>query len=518
MKFSTPTLFVAAAAGLVVLAQTTNAFSPSIAKVFEMRSCTPALILKNRGEKAAERIATTTTYHAKGVDGDQRGDAHPSPFLTSGPTTWQEDLDTVLNKLVDYLYSNPVFLDQLKFSLVTAQKNASEKLDRNLYSAFGLLVPGNGWPTTIPEYLAFLTRYAQWVPQQNDYDGWLAKPNQSYDESHQEIYDRLVHFYYLINQKLNDGTTLQDDPWFSDWLVEYAKVWGKFCDSPESITPETIHSFWKLSKPFDITQSMIPINEEDIPGSINKYTIYNDKGQPLRPNTPSGWLTWNQFFARRLNPGLRPIDHPTDNTVVCAPADCTFRAAYPIDLQGNVENIKFKRTHNIGNIFELLKDSQYTKAFAGGTFVHYFLNAYSYHHFHMPVAGVVKESYAVPGRAFLDVNITNQGYFDAPDGAENGYEFSQARGVIIIDTKGSPYGDVGLVAVIPVGMAQVSGVRMIATSGAEVQKGDEFGYFQFGGSDIIMLFQEGVVPESNLVDNPNAYNLHGMQIATACIS
>ena len=200
-------------------------------------------------------------------------------ILPSGPTTWQEDLETVLDELNSYLLSNSTFLDQMIFSLVTAQSNAKERLNPDLYNAF--LLEGNGWPTTIPEYLAFLTRYAQWVPQQNDYDGWLAKPNQSYDESHQEVYDRLVHFYYLINQKLpNDGKTLQDDPWFSDWLVEYAKVWGKFCDSTESITPETIHSFWKLSKPFNITQSMIPINEEDIPGSINKYTIYNDKGQP----------------------------------------------------------------------------------------------------------------------------------------------------------------------------------------------------------------------------------------------
>ena len=72
--------------------------------------------------------------------------------------------------------------------------------------------------------------------------------------------------------------------------------------------------------------------------------------------------------------------------------------------------------------------------------------------------------------------------FDAPD--EAGYEFTQTRGLIVLD---SP---VGLVAILPIGMAQVSSVNMVAVEGAYLNKGDEFGYFLFGGSDIIMLFEE----------------------------
>merc|ERR1712232_342975 len=99
------------------------------------------------------------------------------------------------------------------------------------------------------------------------------------------------------------------------------------------------------------------------------------------------------------------------------------------------------------------------------------------------------------------------GQFDAPDDSEDGggYEFSQARGVIVLDTKGSPYGDIGLVAVIPVGMCQVSGVRMTAKKESILQKGDEFGYFQFGGSDIIMLFQKGRVKDIYRGKKDNRY-------------
>ena len=43
-------------------------------------------------------------------------------------------------------------------------------------------------------------------------------------------------------------------------------------------------------------------------------------------------------------------------------------------------------------------------------------------------------------------------------------------------------------------MSQVSSCNWedTVTVGASVEKGDPMGYFQFGGSDIVMIFQEGV--------------------------
>ena len=66
-------------------------------------------------------------------------------------------------------------------------------------------------------------------------------------------------------------------------------------------------------------------------------TSVDDSRIDGKPNNPSGWLTFNQFFARELNPGLRPIDSPGDNSVVTAPADCTFRKMYPIDENSNIK-------------------------------------------------------------------------------------------------------------------------------------------------------------------------------------
>jgi len=87
--------------------------------------------------------------------------------------------------------------------------------------------------------------------------------------------------------------------------------------------------------------------------------------------------------------------------------------------------------------------------------------------------------------------------------------------VLTIDTSGSDGGDVGVVAVIPVGMSHVASVTLTAVADKPVAKGDEFGYFQFGGSDIILLFQEGVDLQ---VDTSESLRLVGSPVARCRLS
>jgi phosphatidylserine decarboxylase len=65
----------------------------------------------------------------------------------------------------------------------------------------------------------------------------------------------------------------------------------------------------------------------------------------------------------------------------------------------------------------------------------------------------------------------------------------ETRDCVIIDTE-----EFGLVAVLPVGMSQICSCNWEDTVqvGAKVGKGDPMGYFLFGGSDIVMVFQGGV--------------------------
>ncbi|HCI83230.1 MAG TPA: phosphatidylserine decarboxylase, partial [Lachnospiraceae bacterium] len=68
-----------------------------------------------------------------------------------------------------------------------------------------------------------------------------------------------------------------------------------------------------------------------------------------------------------------------------------------------------------------------------------------------------------------------------------GWQAYETRGCVLIETD-----KYGLVAVFTVGQGQVSSVHFAegVVPGAKIKKGDELGYFLFGGSDCAMLFEK----------------------------
>ena len=384
-----------------------------------------------------------------------------------------ECLKTIISK--NNLDDFTCFLDQ---SLKQAKNLAEEALSPLLFQALD-------WPNNLQEYIDYLTEFSHWIPQQSGDPAWI-KPE---TDEHQEVYDRLCHFYWLVDQSvgLNKGTVVESIPWFSQWLATYARLWGSFLNSTDSFSQEILNTFVKFSPQYAVQDSMI-------------------EGQA---NCPSGWLTFNQFFSRKLNPGLRPISEPSNNSIVTSPADCTYKEIFPINEDSSISEIFIKKTHRFANIGELLKGSRYQDVFANGHFCHYFLGPHSYHRFHSPIAGKVLECYTIQGLVYLDVKLKEQQFY-APNSAKTGYEFPQSRGVLIVDTSTSPFGNVGIVAIVPVGMCQVSSVNITAIVGKELAKGDELGYFIFGGSDIIVLFQQEANPQ---IDTSNEYRHYGSVIA-----
>ncbi len=283
---------------------------------------------------------------------------------------------------------------------------------------------------TLPQYCDFLDRMVTLIPTDRN-----LKPV-------------LLEFYYLID--LSPDGVLQADASFQRWSRKFAEDWGAFLDTTESA--RGIGSFFSN------------------PGyHIEEYCV-----------APSGWLTFNQFFARQVRPGKRPVEGTRDDGVIVSPADSVFQGQWPIksDSMITAKGLTW-------SVIELLDGSPYQDRFRGGVFTHSFLNVNDYHRYHVPVGGAVKEARKIPGKVTLDVIRKADGSLDSVDGT--GYQFTQDRGLIIID---SP---VGLVAVLPIGMAQVSSVTLTAEVGAALAKGEEFGYFSFGGSDIVMLFEAGKV-------------------------
>jgi phosphatidylserine decarboxylase len=191
--------------------------------------------------------------------------------------------------------------------------------------------------------------------------------------------------------------------------------------------------------------------------------------------------------------------------VVTSYADAMPQGVWTIDSSSTIvdkEGVSVKSAH-IKQIAKLLgDDSQYKHSFANGTFTHSFLNVNDYHRYHFPMSGTIKEVRIIQGLNPTGGIITwnpNKKQYDFNPASTN-WQMLETRGCVILDTK-----DYGLVALLPIGMGAVGSVNFEQNIkvGQKVKKGDMLGYFLFGGSDFIMIFQDKV---SFTLDAPKESN------------
>lgn len=369
----------------------------------------------------------------------------------------------VVEELVSLINENG-WQDKFKEALQNVRRYRIETIDRI---------------ETLDDYYAWLDSLLHWIPVENNY-GTL-------------VYETICKFYFILDQKpvidLQNKIVPTDrmkplTP-LSAWMVKYVDSLGAFMDSPESLTPETEKNFY------------------DTPAyNMHEY---------IRPR--GGWRSYNDMFARLCKPGTRPVAAITDPTVIVSPADSVFCGQWEIreDSQVTVKGLHWK-------INELLEGSPYAGRFKGGCFAHMFLNTFDYHRLHAPVGGTVMEARNIQGSVYM--NVTSVPVEGSASGThklvatrefklvdQTGYQFVQTRGLIIID---SP---VGLVAVLPIGMGPVSSVVITAEAGRTLRKGEEIAYFQFGGSDIVMVFEA----KSNVsfTAQPDVHYRYGTKVADA---
>jgi len=322
---------------------------------------------------------------------------------------------------------------------------------------FSLKKANRLYAPTLEEYYKFLDEMVTLIP------------------TNRNILDYIEKFYYLLDfPKDPEENLLQHDELFVQWMVQFANDWGKFLDTPASACG--VKTF---------------LDDPDF--HIDEYQ-----------ENPSGWRTFNQFFARQVRPGKRPIACLYDDRVVVSPADSAFVGCWPIDENSTIF-VKDKNDRPY-SIKELLDKSPYEDKFKGGKFYHAFLNVNDYHRYHVPVAGIVVEARQITGRVYLEVDKCDDGSLNADD--NTGYQFKQERGLIVLDST-KHVG--GYVAVLPIGMAQVSSCNITAQVGDWLHKGEEFGYFLFGGSDIIILFDKDC--DVNICMKPNTHYKQGEAVA-----
>ncbi|MFJ7907414.1 phosphatidylserine decarboxylase family protein [Kitasatospora sp. NPDC096204] len=216
-----------------------------------------------------------------------------------------------------------------------------------------------------------------------------------------------------------------------------------------------------------------------------------------------GFTSWDDFFTRRLKPGVRPVASG-DAEVANACESVPYRLATKVR-----ERDTFWLKGQPYALAYLLDSAHRTPAepdpddFVGGTVYQAFLSALNYHRWHSPVDGTVRAVRHIPGTYYSQTPVALCDVA-APDLSQGYIAHLAARAVVYIDAEKPA---VGTMAFVAIGMAEVSSCDVTVGPGDEVERGQEIGTFHYGGSTHCLVFGPDVDLEFVPPVFPGTFNL-----------
>lgn len=222
-----------------------------------------------------------------------------------------------------------------------------------------------------------------------------------------------------------------------------------------------------------------PLSTKKIQPFVEEFDIDMSSAQKQKFNS------FNDFFTRKLKNNARPID--TNSTITVSPADGKI-LAYE-DISNNDFIIKGYRF----DILSFLNNDDLAKKYNDGSLVIIRLAPFDYHRFHFPISGKASPTTRIDGdyysvnplalRKIIEIFCLNKREF-----------------TIISNPL---FGDV---VMAEVGATMVGSILQTYT-GNFVKKGEEKGYFKFGGSSVVLLFEKDKIRIDNdlLINTLNGY-------------
>jgi phosphatidylserine decarboxylase len=142
----------------------------------------------------------------------------------------------------------------------------------------------------------------------------------------------------------------------------------------------------------------------------------------------------------------------------------------------------------------------------GGTVYQAFLSATNYHRWHSPVAGKIVRAFVQAGTYYSEADSEGEDAVE-PTNSQSYLAHVSARAIFVIEAD-NPV--IGLMAFVAVGMVEVSSCKIAASAkaGSHVEKGEELGCFQFGGSTHCLVFRPGAIAEFSLAAIPQPHDPH----------
>ena len=253
-----------------------------------------------------------------------------------------------------------------------------------------------------------------------------------------------------------------------------------------------------------------PASHSQIKGFVDFYNINMDD---FEPSDPEKYRTFEEFFVRRHKSGSRPIHAKNDAKKAVVVADCRVVTYETVPLAKKlwIKGSEFSITN-------LVMDVDLGARFEDGSVASFILSPQDYHRYHSPVSGTIKEYRRLPGTYYQVDPVALRSRVNILT--------SNARDYVVIDSP--EFGEVLFVAIGATNVGTVeyathpssslstdthelktnNGIRIhekFHTPGTTIQKGDELGLFQFGGSSIIVAFQKDRVKfDQDLLDCSSA--------------
>jgi phosphatidylserine decarboxylase len=234
----------------------------------------------------------------------------------------------------------------------------------------------------------------------------------------------------------------------------FSKIYGSFCDSKRSL--KKVQAF---VEDFDINMSHSEKSTEE-------------------------FESFNDFFTRKLVEGARPIDR--NEASLISPGDGRLSAYEYIDLDKLVQVKGF--TYSLDS---LIKNPEVAKKFSGGVCLILRLCPTDYHRFHFIDDGVCEET----------IKITGDYYSVNPVALERVPELfcKNKREWSLFHSN-----NLGDILHMEVGATCVGSIIQTYTPGDKMKKGDEKGYFKFGGSTTILFFEKDKVKvDRDIIEETN---------------
>lgn len=253
----------------------------------------------------------------------------------------------------------------------------------------------------------------------------------------------------------------------------------------QQLTQLTCFAVRKMLKSLSIKQGRKyddPASSSQIEAFIEFHQL--DMSEVLLPLDQ--FKSFNEFFYRALKPGARPCSAPDDPNIIVSPADCRSVVFDRITeaTQIWVKGREFSIERLLGKAYP--EDVERYKNGALGIFR---LAPQDYHRFHIPVDGILGTPKTIEGEYYTVNPMAIRSALDVY--GEN------VRIIVPIDSVAH-----GRVMVICVGAMMVGSTVITQEAGAKVSRTDELGYFKFGGSTLLVLFEPGRMNfDTDLVDN-----------------